>query len=336
MTGPLLEVQGVRKHYPVRGGLLNRVTGQIRAVDGVSVSVGRGTTYGIAGESGSGKTTLCMCIARLTEPTSGRLIFDGTDYTRLKRGALKEMRSKIQIVFQNPVSSLDPQMTVKRIVLEPAKAQGLVEGDGDQRAKTLLEMVGIPASALSKYPHELSGGMSQRVAIARAISVNPELLILDEPTSALDASVQAQVLNLFNKLQSELGITYVLVSHDLSVIGLMCDRVAVMYAGRVVEEGSFDEVFYSPLHPYTGALLGSAHYLPGRTAESRFALGGEMPSPKNPPPGCTLNPRCLFVTDVCRGAYPPLEGEYGHVASCYHKDAVRGALAGRTEGHQQD
>jgi len=327
MSETILELEDIRKHYPVRSGLLNRVRGQIKAVDGVSISVRKGTTYGIAGESGSGKTTLCMCIAKLVEPTSGRLVFDGVEYTQLKRGALKKMRAKIQIVFQNPVSSLDPQMSVKRIVLEPAKAQGLVEGDGEQMAKTLLEMVGLPASALSKYPHELSGGMSQRVAIARSISVNPELLILDEPTSALDASVQAQVLNLFNKLQSELAITYLLVSHDLSVIGHMCDRVAVMYAGKVVEEGTFDDVFYSPRHPYTGALLGSAHYLASAGVESKFVLRGEMPSPRNPPPGCTLNPRCPFATDICREAYPPLEGEV-HRAACYHKDEVAASLAG--------
>lgn len=326
MTGKILEVQDLKKHYPVRGGLLNRVRGQIRAVDGVTISVEEGTTYGIAGESGSGKSTLCMCVARLLEPTSGNLVFDGAEYTKMKGRDLKRIRSKIQIVFQNPVSSLDPQMSVKRIVLEPAKAQGMVEGDGEQKAKSLLEMVGLPPSALTKYPHELSGGMSQRVAIARSISVNPELLILDEPTSALDASVQAQVLNLFNKLQSELGITYVLVSHDLSVIGHMCDRVAIMYSGRVVEEGAFDDVFYSPQHPYTSALLGSAHYLAGPEVESRFVLRGEMPSPKNLPPGCTLNPRCPFATDRCREAYPPFEGSGGHLASCYHKDKVESAL----------
>lgn len=326
MRSPLLEVRDLHKHYPVRGGLLNRVQGEIRAVDGVSISVDEGTTYGIAGESGSGKSTLCMCVARLVEPTSGVLSFRGEDYTELRRTALKKMRAKIQIVFQNPVSSLDPQMTVERIVLEPAKAQGLLDGDGGQRARSLLSMVGLPPSVLSKYPHELSGGMSQRVAIARSLSVDPELLILDEPTSALDASVQAQVLNLFNKLQRDLGITYVLVSHDLSVIGHMCDRVAVMYAGRVVEAGSFEDVFYSPRQPYTGALLGSAHYLAGPEAESRFVLRGEMPSPKSPPPGCSLNPRCPFATDVCRQSYPTLEGAGGHVAACHHKDEVGRAL----------
>ncbi|MDE1853986.1 MAG: ABC transporter ATP-binding protein [Thaumarchaeota archaeon] len=328
MSRTILEVQDLRKHYPVRGGLLNRVAGVIRAVDGVSIAVEEGTTYGIAGESGSGKSTLCMCIARLLEPTSGKLIFEGEDYTKARRGPLKKMRSKIQIVFQNPISSLDPQMSVKRTVLEPAKAQGLIEGDGEQKAKDLLAMVGLPPSALSKYPHELSGGMSQRVAIARSLSVSPSLLILDEPTSALDASVQAQVLNLFNKLQSELGITYVLVSHDLSVIGHMCDRVAVMYAGKVVEAGSFEDVFFSTQHPYTGALLGSAHYLRNAAVESRFLLGGDMPSPRNPPPGCTLNPRCPFATDLCRKSYPPLEEQGGHRVACYHREEVVAALGG--------
>jgi oligopeptide/dipeptide ABC transporter ATP-binding protein len=327
MSRTILEVQDLRKYYPVRGGLLNRVEGHIKALDGVSISVGEGSTFGIAGESGSGKTTLSMCIARLLEPTSGMMIFDGEDYTKIKGSALKRMRSRIQVVFQNPISSLDPQMSVKSIVLEPAKAQGRLEGDGEEKAKALLRMVGLPASALSKYPHELSGGMSQRVAIARSLSVDPELVILDEPTSALDASVQAQVLNLFNKLQAELGITYLLVSHDLSVIGHMCDRVAVMYAGRVVETGNFEDVFYSPRHPYTGALLGSARYLPNAQVESRFILRGEMPSPKNLPPGCTLNPRCPFATDLCRQVYPPLEDDHGHEVACYHKDEVADVLA---------
>ncbi len=326
MTANVLEVNGLAKHYPVRGGLLNRVEGVIKALDGVSIAVEEGKTFGIAGESGSGKSTLCMCVARLVEPTSGRLVFRGEEYTKAKRGALRRIRSKIQIVFQNPISSLDPQMSVKRIVLEPAKAQGMLQGDGEQKAKSLLAMVGLPPSALSKYPHELSGGMSQRVAIARSLSVDPELLILDEPTSALDASVQAQVLNLFSKLQKELGVAYVLVSHDLSVIGHMCDRVAVMYAGKVVETGTFEDVFYSPRHPYTGALLGSAHYLANAAVESRLVLRGEMPSPRNPPPGCTLNPRCPFATDVCRESYPPLEERGGHTVACHHADEVAEAL----------
>jgi oligopeptide/dipeptide ABC transporter ATP-binding protein len=323
----LLEVQELRKHYPVREGVLNRVRGHIRALDGVSFSVESGETFGVAGESGSGKTTLCMCVARLTDPTSGSMLFDGEDYTKMKGGSLKKLRQKIQIVFQNPLSSLDPQMSVKRIILEPAKAQGVVEGDGEDRARSLLAMVGLPQSILWKYPHELSGGMSQRVAIARSLAVDPSLLILDEPTSALDASVQAQVLNLFGKLQSELGVTYVFVSHDLSVIGHMCDRVAVMYAGRVVEAGTFEDVFYSPRHPYTCALLASARYL-GRDAEAKFVLGGEMPSLRSPPPGCTLNPRCPFASDVCRKEYPPLEGKGGHLVACYHSEEVANAARG--------
>lgn len=326
MTAKILEVRDLKKHYPVRGGLLNRIEGHIKAVDGVSVSVEEGRTLGIAGESGSGKSTLCMCVARLVEPTSGRMYFQGEDYTKIKRGALKKLRSKIQIVFQNPISSLDPQMSVKQIVLEPARAQGLLEGDGEQRARSLLAMVGLPPSALSKYPHELSGGMSQRVAIARSLSVNPSLVILDEPTSALDASVQAQVLNLFNKLQSQLGIAYLLVSHDLSVIGHMCDDVAIMYAGRVVESGTFEDVFYSPRHPYTGALLGSAHYLGSPAMESKFALKGEMPSPRNPPPGCTFHPRCPFATDQCKREYPPLGEREGHRVACYHESEVVAAM----------
>lgn len=326
MARTVLRMEELKKHYPVKGGLLNRTVGKIKAVDGVTLEVEEGKTLGIAGESGSGKSTLCMCVAKLLEPTSGRLVFEGQDYTRKKGHELRELRSKVQIVFQNPLSSLDPQMTVKKIVLEPAKTQRLVDGDGEARARSLLEMVGLSSSALSRYPHELSGGMSQRVAIARALSVGPRLLILDEPTSALDASVQAQVLNLFSKLQKELGISYLLVSHDLSVVGHMCDSVAIMYAGKVVETGSFEDVFYSPRHPYTGALLGSAHYLPSEETERRFTLVGEMPSPKNPPKGCTLNPRCPFVSDQCRLEYPPLREKGAHYTACYHEDEVASAI----------
>jgi peptide/nickel transport system ATP-binding protein len=326
MADALLRVEGLSKYFPVRGGPLNRVTGHIKAVDGVSISVGEGTTYGIAGESGSGKSTLCMCIARLLAPTGGRLFFNGEEYTKSKGDTLKKVRAKIQIVFQNPLSSLDPQMTVKKIVLEPAKALGKVRSEEDRSVKSLLEMVGLSSSVATRYPHELSGGMSQRVAIARALSVDPELVILDEPTSALDASVQAQVLNLFNRLQRDLGITYLLVSHDLSVIGHMCDRVAVMYAGKVVEEGAFEDVFYAPRHPYTGALLSSAHYLANLQVETRFVPRGELASLRTPPPGCTYHPRCPFATEICKQTYPPLAEDKGHRVACYHKDEVAKAL----------
>ncbi|MDV3292788.1 MAG: ABC transporter ATP-binding protein [Nitrososphaerales archaeon] len=325
----LLRVESVSKFFPLRGGPLNRVKGQIKAVNEVSFELREGETYGIAGESGSGKSTLCMCIAKLLEVTSGRLLFEGQDYTGSRGKTLKLVRRNMQIVFQNPLSSLDPHMDVKSIVLEPMKALGTL-GEVDQEAKVRdhLELVGLSASLAKRFPHELSGGQSQRVAIARALSVGPKLLILDEPTSALDASVQAQILNLFNQLQRELGIAYLLVSHDLSVVGHMCDRLAVMYAGRIVETGTYDELFYSPSHPYTTALLGSARLL---KHPERFVLGGDMPSPRNPPKGCTLHPRCPFATQVCRESYPELvDIGKGHRVACHNRDSVSREVAGAT------
>lgn len=327
----MLQVEGLAKHYPVRGGLLNRVKGRVKAVDDVSFEVESGTTFGIAGESGSGKSTLCMTIAKLIEPTSGRVLLEGEDYGQAKGEGLREFRTKMQIVFQNPLSSLDPHMNVGTIVLEPLKAIGkLASLDREGVVADLLEKVGLAASLARRYPHELSGGQAQRVSIARALSVSPRLLLLDEPTSALDASVQAQILNLFNELQRELGITYVLVSHDLSVIGHMCDRVAIMYAGKFVETGSYRDVFYSARHPYTAALLGSAHLVGQPGMEEQFVLKGEMPSPRNPPSGCTLHPRCPFVTRTCKERYPDVEdvGE-GHLAACHNKEAVVAALNAR-------
>jgi len=325
----MLEVDRLTKHYPLRGGLLNRVKGRIKAVDDVSFDVQEGTTFGIAGESGSGKSTLCMTIAKLLEPTSGNIVLEGKDYARAKGQELREFRTKLQIVFQNPLSSLDPHMTVGPIVLEPLKASGRLSSlDKEKAATDLLEKVGLAGSLATRYPHELSGGQAQRVSIARALSVSPRLLLLDEPTSALDASVQAQILNLFNELQRELGITYLLVSHDLSVIGHMCDQVAIMYAGKFVETGSYKQIFYAANHPYTAALLGSTHMIGPSEAEERFVLRGEMPSPRNPPSGCTLHPRCPFATQVCRETYPEVaDVGGGHLAACHNREAVVAALS---------
>ncbi len=326
----ILKVENLSVYYPLRGGLLNRVRGNIRAVDGVSFEVEEGTTFGIAGESGSGKTTLCLVIARLIKPTAGRVTIDGEDYAPAKGAKLKELRSRLQIVFQNPLSSLDPHMAVSSIVLEPLKAlKNASKWDSEETVKELLEKVGLRASLGGRFPHELSGGQGQRVSIARALSVNPRLLILDEPTSALDASVQAQILNLFNELQRDLRITYLLVSHDLSVIGHMSDQVAIMYAGKFVEKAAFSEVFYSLGHPYTGALLGSAHLLGSFELEERFTLRGEMPSPRNPPPGCTLHPRCPFASEICKREYPATKvDENGHATACHHSDQVNRAMQG--------
>jgi peptide/nickel transport system ATP-binding protein/oligopeptide transport system ATP-binding protein len=265
-----------------------------------------------------------MTIAKLLEPTTGRIVLDGKDYAEAKSEELREFRGKLQVVFQNPISSLDPHMMVGSIVAEPLRA--LKRDDDHDEEKTvsrLLELVGLAPSMATRFPHELSGGQAQRISIARALSVNPKVVLLDEPTSALDASVQAQVLNVFNDLQEEMGITYLIVSHDLSVIGHMCDQVAIMYAGRFVETGSFTEVFYSANHPYTAALLGSAHMTGGAEFEERFELRGDIPSPRNPPPGCTLHPRCQFASQVCRETYPLLEEvSPGHQASCHNRSQL--------------
>lgn len=324
MSDPLLRVELLEKRFNVKDSLFGS-SGSIRAVDGVSFEVPRGVTFGIVGESGSGKSTMVMCIARLLDATGGRLYFEGQEYTNVKGRKLRELRSQIQIVFQNPISSLDPHMRVKSIILEPLKSQGKLDKDADQDkiATDLLSEVGISPSFADHYPHELSGGQSQRVSIARALSLRPKLVILDEPTSALDPSIQAQILNLFNDLQRSYGITYLLVSHDLSVIGHMCDQVAVTYAGKIVEIGSFDQIFYEPSHPYTAALLASSNFIEDRRLKDRFALHGDPPSPKHLPKGCSLHPRCNFATDVCRQEYPLSQRmEAGHQTSCHHYDQV--------------
>jgi oligopeptide/dipeptide ABC transporter ATP-binding protein len=325
--GQILRVEELVKEFPVRGGLLNRVKGKIKAVDGVSFEVEEGTTFGIAGESGSGKTTLCMTIAKLLEPTSGRIILDGKDYGAARGEELREFRTRLQIVFQNPISSLDPHMTVGTIVTEPLRAlERRPRTDGEEVVRKLLEKVGLPPSVASRYPHELSGGQAQRVSIARALSVSPKVLLLDEPTSALDVSVQAQVLNIFNELQKDLGVTYVIVSHDLSVIGHMCDEVAIMYAGKFVEVGTYKEVFYEAAHPYTAALLASAHMMGDPSAEARFGLRNLIASPRNLPAGCTLNPRCPFASQVCRETYPKMvDIGSGHLVACHNKEQLTAA-----------
>lgn len=310
----ILRVENLKKYFFLNEGILRRKNEVIKAVDGVSFRVERKKTFGIAGESGSGKSTLCMCIARLMKPQEGRLYLDGIDYTNIEGQELKMIRSRLQIVFQNPASSLDPHMRIKDIILEPVRAleKGIAT---EQLVKKLLKDVGLPEWTANRYPHELSGGMMQRVAIARAISIRPEVIILDEPTSALDASVQAQILNLFNSLQDEYGVTYILVSHDLSVIGHMCDDIAIMYAGKIVECGRYDEIFYNPKHPYTLALLASSGFLD----KENLNLEGEPPSPRRLPSGCTFHPRCKFKSEICERAYP----EYvkitdSHISACHN------------------
>ncbi|HET6666507.1 MAG TPA: oligopeptide/dipeptide ABC transporter ATP-binding protein [Intrasporangium sp.] len=293
----LLDVRGVKVHFPIKKGVIfDKVIGHVYAVDGVDLQIRRGETYGLVGESGCGKSTLGRAILNLEPPTEGSVRFDGVDIASLKGEELRRKRQHLQMVFQDPMSSLDPRQSVESLLLESMKAHGLVE-DGaaaGQRLRELLEAVGLPPAALKKYPHEFSGGQRQRIGIARALSVNPKLIVADEPVSALDVSVQAQVINLLEDLQEEFGLTYLVVAHDLAVVRHISDRVGVMYLGALAEEAPADDLYARPLHPYTRALL-SAVPVPDPVVEDqreRILLTGDLPSPANPPSGCRFHTRC--------------------------------------------
>ncbi|MGH7761446.1 MAG: ABC transporter ATP-binding protein [Candidatus Dormibacteraceae bacterium] len=321
-AAPLLRARGLVKHFPIRRGVLQRVTGQVRAVDGVDLDVLPGETVGLVGESGCGKSTLGRTLVRLVEPTAGEITFDGQDLVRLRGHALKKVRRDMQIVFQDPVGSLDPRMTVKQIVAEGLAAHGIASGnDRDRRIREILEQVGMRAEAASRYPHEFSGGQRQRIGIARALVIRPRLVIADEPVSALDVSIQSQVLNLLVDLKRELKLTYVFVAHNLAVVGYISDRIAVMYLGKIVEIASARELYRRPLHPYTQALLSAIPQLaPGRHRR-RIVLKGEVPSPINPPSGCRFRTRCPLAQEICAEIEPPLEAKVGepqdHLAACH-------------------
>jgi peptide/nickel transport system ATP-binding protein len=293
----LLDVRGVKVHFPIKKGVIfDKVIGHVYAVDGVDLQIRRGETYGLVGESGCGKSTLGRAILNLEPPTEGSVRFDGVDIASLKGEELRRKRQDLQMVFQDPMSSLDPRQSVESLLLESMKAHGLVE-DGataGQRLRELLAAVGLPPAALKKYPHEFSGGQRQRIGIARALSVNPKLIVADEPVSALDVSVQAQVINLLEDLQEEFGLTYLVVAHDLAVVRHISDRVGVMYLGALAEEAPADDLYARPLHPYTRALL-SAVPVPDPVVEDqreRILLTGDLPSPANPPSGCRFHTRC--------------------------------------------
>jgi oligopeptide transport system ATP-binding protein len=305
---PLLVVEDLHKHYPVRGGVFGRTIGTIRAVAGVSFSVLPGQTLGLVGESGCGKSTLGRTLMRLEEPTGGRVWFDGRDLAHARGAELQQIRRDIQMVFQDPYSSLNPRMTVGEIVREPILVHGIgSKAEQVERVRSLLETVGLDRDMLERYPSEFSGGQRQRIGVARALSLNPRLLIADEPVSALDVSVQSQVLNLMVRLQRELGLTYVFISHDLSVVEHVSDTVAIMYLGRIVEQGPVDRIFRRPAHPYTRALMQAIPSVNPRERREAAPLQGETPSPIAAPAGCVFSTRCPFVKDVCRAAMPPLE-----------------------------
>jgi oligopeptide transport system ATP-binding protein len=320
-TPPLLDVRDLVKHFEVGGGLFGRRRGLIRAVDGVSFTIGRGETLGLVGESGCGKTTTGRCILQLERPTSGSVLFEGRDLTRLDGPELRRARRRIQVIFQDPYSSLNPRMTVGQIIAEPLTVHGLVRDAAGRaaRVRALLGQVGLLPQHGRRYPHELSGGQRQRVGIARALAMEPALIVCDEPVSALDVSIQAQIINLLEDLQAELGLTYLFVAHDLSVVRHISDRVAVMYLGKIVELADRKALYDDPRHPYTRALL-SAVPIPDPELEARrerVVLRGEVPSPLNPPSGCAFHPRCALAVDRCRATTPELrEVQPGHWAAC--------------------
>jgi oligopeptide/dipeptide ABC transporter ATP-binding protein len=304
---PLLAVEDLVVHFPVRKGVFSRVSGRVRAVDGVSFSIPRGKSLSLVGESGSGKTTAGRAILRLIEPTRGRVVFNGLDLGALPRAALRRERKRMQLIFQDPYGSLNPRMTVYSVLAEALAMHRIVpRGKRRERVTELLQMVGLPAATADRYPNEFSGGQRQRIGIARALAVEPDLIVADEPISALDVSIQAQIMNLLQDLQAKLGLTYLFIAHDLAVVRHISDFVAVMYLGRIVEIGTTDDVFKRPTHPYTRALLSAVPVPDPGATHARQILQGDIPSPLNPPAGCHFHPRCPDCIAVCRTDTPHL------------------------------
>ncbi|MCA9993496.1 MAG: dipeptide ABC transporter ATP-binding protein [Anaerolineales bacterium] len=323
----LIRVRDLQMYFPVRRGVLRRQVGAVQAVDGINFDILRGETLGLVGESGCGKSTAGRAILQLLTPTAGNVLWDGTDLTSLSKEELRKLRRHMQMIFQDPYSSLNPRMTVGNIIGEPLQIQGMGNAsERKERVQELLSLVGLNPYFIKRYPHEFSGGQRQRIGIARALSTNPSFIVADEPISALDVSIQAQVVNLLDDLKAELGLTYLFIAHDLSMVRYISDRVAVMYLGRIVELGERDEVYDHPLHPYTQALL-SAIPVPDPAEEAqrkRIILEGDVPNPANPPVACRFHTRCQYTTDICRETDPEFRNlgtaEKPHMVACHHAE----------------
>jgi peptide/nickel transport system ATP-binding protein len=328
----LVEVEDLKMYFPIRSGLVfDRHVGDIRAVDGISLTIERGETLGLVGESGCGKSTAGRAILRLYDPTDGRIVFDGEDITHIKESGLRPLRRRMQMVFQDPFASLNPRHSVGRIVGEPLRVYGSGRVETTARVRELLSLVGLPADAASRYPHEFSGGQRQRIGVARALGLNPEFIVADEPVSALDVSIQAQIINLMEELQDEFGLTYLFIAHDLAVVRHISDRIAVMYLGKIVEVAPADDLYDNPLHPYTLTLLSSIPIPDPEVEKTRAAIRveGDLPSPADPPAACRFHTRCPFVQPTrCADEEPLLRPLEGHAVACHYAEDIQ---AGRIQ-----